>query len=92
MPSKIAKVGLALILSLTTVYSSNLEPVGAQNQPNLQDGYYYLPPHEVKSWDDLTPQQQVQAQKMGFDRKKFSDWLIQSNPNPKNWAETNSTK
>lgn len=92
MPSKIAKVGLGLALILTTAFSSNLEPVGAQNEPNVQNGYYYLPPHKVKEFGDLTPQQQAQAQKMGFDRKKFSDWLIQSNPNPKNWAETNSTK
>ena len=93
MTLKINRVGLALILYLTTAFSSNLEPVKTQNEPNVQDGYYYLPPHELKPWAQLTKAEQAQAEKFQYDREKFAQWFIQNNNTPK-WAdlETNTTK
>ena len=87
MTLKIAKVGLALILTLTTAFSSNLEPSEAQNDTSTQEGYYYLPPHQLKTWDELTPQQQKKAAELKFDRAAFAKYLINSNPNTPTWAE-----
>lgn len=88
MTLKIAKVGLALILSLTTAFSSNLSEPGAQIEPPTQDGYYYFPPHQLKHWDELTPQQQKKATELKFDRDAFAKYLINSNPNTPTWGET----
>ncbi len=58
MRSILNKVGLALAVTLTTAFASNLTPSEAQFEPQTQEGYYYLPPHQLKTWEDLTPQQQ----------------------------------
>ena len=100
MTLKIAKVGLALILTLTTAFSSNLEPSEVQNDTNTKEGYYYLPPHQLKIWDELTPQQQKKAKELGYNRDAFAKWVSQQ-PGAPTWAEamglkpqneTNSTK
>ena len=82
------KLTFALVLTLTTGYSSNLDQVKAQ-----QDGYYYVPPHELKSFEQLTKTEQTQAKKFQYDREKFTQWFIQNN-NTAKWAdfEANTTK
>lgn len=91
MTPKIAKVGLALILYLTTAFSSNLEPSEAQNYTNTQEGYYYLPPHELLEWSQLTPAQQKKAAELNFDRQKFAKWVSQQ-PGTPTWAEAMGLK
>lgn len=88
MPLKFNKLTLALALTLITAFSANLEPVQAQ-----QDGYYYVPPHELKSFEQLTKTEQTQAKKFQYDREKFTQWFIQNN-NTAKWAdfEANTTK
>lgn len=86
MRSNLTKVGLALILSSTMAFSSNLEPSEAQNDTNKQDGYYYMPPHQLKTWSDLTPQQQKKAKELNFDRDAFAKWVSQQ-PNTPTWGE-----
>ena len=86
MTPKIAKVGLALILSSTMAFSSNLEPLQAQNDTSTQEGYYYLPPHELLEWSQLTPAQQKKAAELNFDRQKFAKWVSQQ-PGTPTWAE-----
>lgn len=88
MQSKINKVGLALILSLTTALSSNLGAVELQIEPQTQVGYYYLPPQQLKKWEDLTPQQQKKAAELGYNRDAFAKWLIQTSPTPISWGES----
>lgn len=94
MPLNFNKLTLALILTLTTVYSSNLDQVQALNETNLQDGYYYLPPHELKPWEQLTPEQQSKAKELGYNREALTKYILQSNPNTPKWAdlEANTTK
>lgn len=99
MTLKIAKVGVILSLTLTTAFSSNLEPLRARNDTNKQEGYYYLPPHQLKTFEQLTPQQQKKAKELGYDRDAFAKWVSQQ-PNTPTWAEamgytqkeTNTTK
>ena len=86
MTLKIAKVGVILSLTLTTVFSSNLEPLRARNDTNKQEGYYYLPPHQLKTFEQLTPQQQKKAKELGYDRDAFAKWVSQQ-PGATIWAE-----
>lgn len=86
MRSFLTKVGLALALTLTTAFSSNLEPLQAQNDTNKQEGYYYLPPHQLKTWYELTPQQQKKAKELNFDRDAFAKWVSEQ-PGTPTWAE-----
>lgn len=87
MTLKIAKVGLALALTLTNLISSNLSEPGAQIEPPTQKGYYYFPPHQLKTFEQLTPQQQKKAAELKFDRAAFAKYLVNSNPNTPTWGE-----
>jgi hypothetical protein len=88
------KVTSSLVLPLLLSLSLNLTASEAQNETNVQDDYYYLPPHQFKNFNDLTVTEQKKAQELDFDRQKFTQWLIQSNPNTPKWAdfEANTTK
>ncbi len=87
MVLKIAKVGLALALTLTTAFSSNLTTSEAHFEPPTQEGYYYFPPHQLKTFEQLTPQQQKKAAELKFDRAAFAKYLVNSNPNTPTWGE-----
>lgn len=76
MRSNLNKVGLALILSSTIALSSNLGAVELQLDAPKQEGYYYFPPRELKLWENLSPMEQKKAEELGFDRKKFSDYIL----------------
>lgn len=93
MRSNFNKVTSTLVLPLFLSLSLNLSASEAQNEPNVQDDYYYLPPHQFKSWDSLTPEQQLKAKELG-NREAFTKYILQSNPNTPKWAdfETNTTK
>lgn len=87
------KVTSSLVLPLLLSLSLNLNASEAQNEPNVQDDYYYLPPHQFKNWCGLTPEQQLKAKELGYNREAFTKYILQSNPNTPIWEyfETNST-
>ncbi len=86
MRSSLTKVELTLILSSTMAFSSNLEPSEAQIEPTTKEGYYYLPPHQLKKWEDLTPRQQKKAAELGYNRDAFAKWVSQQ-PGTPAWGE-----
>jgi len=88
MLSNFNKVGLALILSLTISLSSNLSASEAQIEAPTKEGYFYYPPHGLKVWGQLTPEEQKKAEELKFDRQAFSNWLLKSNQAPKKWADS----
>lgn len=87
MPLNFNKLTLALTLTLTTVFSANLDPVQAQIEPPTQEGYYYFPPHQFKNWSELTPGQQLKAKELGYNREAFTKYILQSNPNIRKWDD-----
>lgn len=92
MPLNFNKLALALILTLTTVYSSNLEQVQAQMELPTREGYFYFPTtHQAKEWSQLTSKQQKKAKEVQYDRKKFSDWLLSLDQNSTK-KQANTTK
>lgn len=93
MRSNFSKVTSTLVLPLYLSLSLNLTASEASNESNSQD-YYYLPPHQFKNWDGLTPEQQLKAKELGYNREAFTKYILQSNPNTPKWAdfEANTTK
>ena len=79
MRSNLNKVGLALILSLTISLSSNLGAVEIELDKPTKEGYFYIPPKSVKTFDQLSKEEQKKAEELKYDRKKFADWLIENN-------------
>lgn len=88
MLSNLNKVGLTLILSLATVFSSSLSASEPQIDVPTKEGYFYYPPHGLKVWGQLSPEEQKKAEELKFDRQAFSNWLLKSNPTPKKWADS----
>lgn len=93
MRSNFNNVTSTLVLPLFLSLSLNLTASEAQNEPNVQDDLYYLPPHQFKNWDGLTPEQQLKAKELGYNREAFTKYILQSNPNTPKWDdfEANST-
>ena len=86
MLSNFNKVGLTLVLPLLTALSLNLSATEQQIDVPTKEGYFYYPPHGLKVWGQLTPEEQKKAEELKFDRQAFSNWLLKSNPTPKKWA------
>lgn len=91
MRSNLNKVLRGLILSSTIALSSNLGAVELQLDAPKQEGYYYFPPRELKLWENLSPEEQKAAEMVGFDRKKFSDYLLKRQ-SAQNETNTTNTK
>ena len=87
MRSNFNNVTSSLVLPLLLSLSLNLTASEAQNETNVQDGYYYLPPHELKPWDQLTPEQQLKAKELGYNREALTKYILQSNPNIRKWDD-----
>ena len=79
MRSNLSKVGLALTISLTISFSSNLGAVELEFNKPTKEGYFYIPPKSVKTFDQLSKEEQKKAEELKYDRKKFADWLIENN-------------
>lgn len=88
MRSNLNNVGLALILSLTISFSPNLGAVELELDKPTKEGYFYIPPKSVKTFDQLSQEEQKKAEEFGFDRKKFSDYILKRQAVQN---ETNST-
>lgn len=87
MVSNSNKIGLALILSLTTALSLNLSATEQQIEVPAKEGYYYFPPHQLREWSQLTPAEQKKATELGYNREAFAKWVSSQTSTP-TWGES----
>ena len=92
MRSNLNNVGLALILSSTIAFSSNLGAVELEFDKPTKEGYFYIPPKSVKAFDQLSQEEQKKAEEFGFDRKKFSDYILKRQAVQNETNSTNTKK